>query len=56
MKFFSVLKCCEEFHIEYCQQVTNVAYTITIIDATIYCYIITLIIINSLLEYSAHCK
>ena len=40
----------DEFNIDYCQLVTDVAYTITIY-VTIYCYIVKRFIINSALEY-----
>ena len=33
----------DEFNIDYCQQVTDVAYTITI-QVTIYCYIVKRVI------------
>ena len=45
-----ILSCCDEFYIDYCQLVTDVAYTITIY-VTIYCYIVKRLIINSALEY-----
>ena len=38
-EIFPVLTCYDEFNIDYCQLVTNVAYTITIY-VTIYCYIV----------------
>ena len=44
------LSCYDEFYIDYCQLVTDVAYTITIY-VTIYCYIVKRLIINSALEY-----
>ena len=49
-KIFSVLSCYDEFYIDYCQLVTDVAYTITIY-VTIYCYIVKRLIIKSALEY-----
>ena len=47
---FPVLNCYEECYIEYCQLVTDVAHTITIY-VTICCYIVTLLIITSVLEW-----
>ena len=38
-EIFPVLSCYDKFYIDYCQIVTDVAYTITIY-VTIYCYIV----------------
>ena len=47
-EIFPVLNCYDEFYIDYCQLVTDVAYTITIYG-TIYCYMVKRLNINSAL-------
>ena len=50
-EIFPVLKCYENFYMEYCQLITDATYiSITIIHVTISCYIVTCLIINSVLE------
>ena len=44
-KIFPVLSCYDEFYINYCQLVTDVACTITIY-VTIYCHIVKRLINN----------
>ena len=50
-KIIPVLNCYEEFYIEYCQLVTDVAYVYITIYVTISCYIVTRLIITSALEF-----